>query len=186
MVERTRSFPGTLTDEAITAMVRVIRDTFRFRGNVEVVGNAFEWFSPRNNDDIVIEARSEEGTTRLFVRQRFQNWAVLSCFHVFIPLFLSFAFLLKGVSTAAWVTLGLALTLLVAGRIGYGMATRKRIRTLEDLLDRMEETAVKLAAPVGEQDAAPATQETVKPMLDLEEGPDAGEESPRQARRRTR
>lgn len=193
--ERVRMIPGTLTDAAIAEIAQEIRKTFRYRGSLEVVGSSFDWISlPNSGEDVFIEARPEDGKTRLYLRQKFHSWAFLSYFFLFIPTLISLAFLLKGESTAFYVMMGLIGVLLVAAHMGYRMATRRRIRRLDDLMRRMEAaatrsheaeqpTAEKAASEkVAGETAAPET--TPAPPLDLPDEPLP--ESPRQARRRVR
>jgi TM2 domain-containing membrane protein YozV len=184
-----RFVEGSLSEEGIAAMVREIRSTLRqYRGNLEVLGASFDWVPPPNaGEDLLIQAQSEDGHTRIYISQKFAGWAILSYFLLMVPLIVGILLTVTAPSSMAFAALAGLMALVLVSRFTFGMVTRKRSEKLRKLADRLEAIAAEHAVPseIAAREAAPTRAAAPSPpLLDLD-GPSEREDerSPAQRRR---
>ncbi len=183
VLEFERTFEGSLTDETIAQMTREIRKNFKNqRGNLDVIGASFEWSSSiHSSHDLYIEGQTQDGQTRLYIRQRFDSWAILSYFWLFFPTILSAPLIMEqGLAGGIGALIAFAIVAMI-GRFSFGLSTRKRSEKLTDLLSTLESIATRSRVTTGTSSGEQTKQEVTEanttkmqtqPLLNLDALPE--------------
>ena len=128
-----------------------------------------------------IEGQTQDGQTRLYIRQRFDSWAILSYFWLFFPTILSAPLIMEqGLAGGIGALIAFAIVAMI-GRFSFGLSTRKRSEKLTDLLSTLESIATRSRVTTGTSSGEQTKQEVTEanttkmqtqPLLNLDALPE--------------
>ena len=205
-VERTRVFPGAVSDEAWARMVAEVRRTFDDDGSIGQIGQMREWTAvkrvTRNSGTAMrltlepTEGGGTRATLRQSVRETTRGFAIAASVQGVMSL-IFFALFMAGVDPEliipAAIMAGMALAFAGGARGWLGYWSGRQEEKFDGVLDRLDliardtatarpHTAPSVTAPSA--DVAPPRD--TEPRLDLDTLPDAEEDTTPSERTRTR
>lgn len=204
-VERTRVFPGPISDEAWARMVAEVRRTFDDDGSIGQIGQMREWTAVKrvtNHSGTAMRLALEplgDGRTRATLRQSVREATRGFTIAASIQGAMSLLFFALGFAAdpelfiAALLMGGMALAFAAGTRGWLGYWSGRQEEKFDGVLDRLDliarDTATarpRTASPVTASSADMTPPRDTEPRLDLDALPDAEEDTTPSGRTRTR
>jgi hypothetical protein len=191
VIELTREFAGTVTQERWEEIVEDTRRAFGAAGNVTQRGAVYEWKAGAERDGyqarLTLSTKDGKTKAHLVSNRRAEAGVLFVSLGVLVALltFLTFTIAGLGVFSSFGVAAASLLVFWVMARFAFRSYSGKKRRTFEALLDRAEARLAE-AEPAATEAVAPAwdTAEPNTPILDLDE-PEPDPETAPGTRRKT-